>query len=57
MYAELDNINLQLNTGANTKLDIINYDDKYDAVARYIISPIITIILLALILLIPFLNA
>lgn len=58
MYAELDGINLQLNTGANTKLDIINYDDdKYDAFDRYIISPIIVIILLASILFIPFIHS
>lgn len=57
MYAELDGINLQLNTGTNLKLDIINYDDKYDAFDRYIISPIIVIILLASIMFIPFIHS
>lgn len=57
MYAELDGISLQLNTGTNPKLDIIEYGDKYDAVNRYIIVPIITIILLASILFIPFIHS
>lgn len=57
MYAELDGINLQLNTGANTKLDIIEYSDKHSIANRYIIGPIITIILLASIMFVPFIHS
>ena len=41
----------------NPKLDIIEYGNKYNAANRYIIGPIITIILLASIMFIPFIHS